>query len=249
MVDSERKYETSQQRRVAVAVMAKVPGATAVKSRLHPALGAATATRLYECFLRDRLDALATVARVDPMIAFTPVDGAAAMAALAPAGFTLVAQRGDDLSERLLNLFTELLAGGRAGAIAMDSDSPTLPMAFVEEAARILERGEADVVLGPSDDGGYYLIGTRACHRVLFDAMPWSTNRVLGLTLERARLADLRVHLLPAWFDVDTPEDLARLRQALAREAGGPARTRALLVRLEANGVVGAADSAAPAAG
>ena len=235
------RREVEPVRRPAVAVMAKVPGAAAVKSRLHPAVGAATATRLYDCFLRDRLDALATVEGIDRMIAFTPADAGHVVAELAPRGFTLVAQRGADLGARLDNLLTDLVAAGHAGAIAIDSDSPTLPMHYVAEAAALLERHEADVVVGPCDDGGYYLIGVRTRHPELFDAMPWSTERVLPLTLERAQHLGLRTHLLSPWFDVDTEADLVRLQEELAKEPGGPRRTVALLRELAAAGIFASA--------
>jgi hypothetical protein len=218
----------------AVAVMAKVPGATAVKSRLHPVLGAELATRLYDCFLRDRLDALATVPGIFRMVAFTPPEARELMAELAPAGFTLVPQRGMDLGERLHGLLADLLAAGHPGAIALDSDSPTLPMPYVADAARILGSGAAEVVIGPCDDGGYYLIGVRRPHVELFENIPWSTDRVLPLTLERARQCGLATHVLPAWFDVDTEADLIRLELALVAESHGPPRTTALLRELVA---------------
>ena len=96
-------------------------------------------------------------------------------------------QRGADLGERLATLLGELIGHGHRGAIAIDSDSPTLPMAYVAEAARLLASRGADVVVGPCDDGGYYLIGVRAPCPRLFEGIPWSTDRVLSLTLERAR--------------------------------------------------------------
>jgi rSAM/selenodomain-associated transferase 1 len=204
--------------------MAKVPGAVPVKSRLHRALGVARATELYRCFLLDRLDGLAALADVAPVVAFTPPEAVAAMAALAPPGFRLLAQDGDTLDGRLTNLFARLLGDGHAGAIALDSDSPTLPMAHVAEAARTLAGGAADVVLGPSDDGGYYLVGVRAPQPRLFDGVPWSSPWTREATLERTRALGLSVHLLPGWFDVDTAADLARLRAELAGRAA-PART------------------------
>lgn len=213
----------------AVAVMAKVPGAAPVKSRLHATLTEARATELYRCFLLDRLDALAALPDVAPVLAFTPARARADIAALAPAGVRLIAQEGDDLTERLTRLFARLLGDGHAAALAMDSDSPTLPMDYVADGARALARGEADVVLGPSDDGGYYLIGLREPCPVLFDGVPWSTPEVLPLTLDRARSRGLRVRLLPAWFDVDTAADLARLREELEERGAGPARTTAFV--------------------
>ena len=138
----------------AVAVMARVPGAAPVKSRLHGALTPERATALYRCFLLDRLDALACVPGIARVVAFAPAHAAAAMGALAPAGFALVAQPDGDLGERLGALLETLLAAGHPGAIAMDSDSPTLPMAYVARAAEELAADAADVVVGPCDDGG-----------------------------------------------------------------------------------------------
>jgi uncharacterized protein len=225
-------------RNPAVAVMAKVPGAAAVKSRLHPALGATLATRLYECFLRDRLDALAEVDGIDRVIAFTPEEAADAMADLAPPGFTLVAQRGSDLGARLDNLLTDLLVAGHPAAIAIDSDSPTLPMTYVSQAVAVVASGEMDAVVGPCDDGGYYLIGSSRPCPELFKSMPWSTDRVLALTLERAHRSGLRLHVLPAWFDIDTEADLVRLQRETAGLHSGPLRTITLVRELSAAGIL-----------
>ncbi|MBI2491562.1 MAG: TIGR04282 family arsenosugar biosynthesis glycosyltransferase [Candidatus Rokubacteria bacterium] len=215
----------------AVAVMAKVPGATTVKSRLHGALTPERATELYRCFLLDRLDALAALTGIAPLVAYTPPEARDALAALVPPGLGLLAQRGADLGERLSNLLADLVGAGHPGALAIDSDSPTLPMTWVLEAVRALEHGAADVAIGPCDDGGYYLIGLRAPRPALFDGMPWSTERVLALTLDRAKDLGLRVHLLPPWFDVDTEPDLRRLHAELAG-GGGPRRTRAFVEAL-----------------
>lgn len=209
--------------------MAKVPGATTVKSRLHPSITPERATELYRCFLLDRLDALAALPGIAPVVAFTPDDARSALEALAPPGFALVPQRGADLGQRLANLLADLIGRGHPAAIAIDSDSPTLPLAYVLEAALTLEKDAADVVLGPCDDGGYYLIGVRAPQPLLFEGIPWSTERVTPVTLEKARGLGLRVHLLPSWFDVDTEADLRRLHAELAASRDGPARTRAFV--------------------
>jgi hypothetical protein len=209
--------------------MAKAPGFGPVKSRLHGALTVERATELYRCFLLDRLDAVAAMSGVEPVLAFTPPEGRAALAALAPPGFRLVAQRGEDLGARLANLLAGLLGDGHAGAMAIDSDSPTVPMSHVAEAAECLQGGAADVVLGPCEDGGYYLVGLREPQPALFEDMPWSTERVLALTVERARVRGLRTHLLPRWFDVDTEPDLRRLHAAMRAAGGGPARTFAFV--------------------
>ncbi|HLF47828.1 MAG TPA: TIGR04282 family arsenosugar biosynthesis glycosyltransferase [Methylomirabilota bacterium] len=120
------------------------------------------------------------------------------------------------ISGPLANGFAEFLGNGHAGAVAIDSDTPTLPTEHLAEAVARLRRGDADLVLGPSEDGGYYLIGLRAPHPELFDGIRWSTPEVMPETLRRAEEKGLRVALLPTWYDVDTPTDLARLRAALA---------------------------------
>ncbi|MGH7334832.1 MAG: TIGR04282 family arsenosugar biosynthesis glycosyltransferase [Candidatus Rokuibacteriota bacterium] len=209
----------------AVAVMAKTPGLAPVKSRLHPLLTSERATDLYRCFLLDRLDGLTALDRVDRVIAFTPPEGGPLLAAVAPPSFRLIPQRGDDLGERLSNLLTDLLGEGRPGAMAIDSDSPTLPMTYVDDAATKLEHNIADLVLGPCEDGGYYLIGLGRPCPALFDGIPWSTERVLGLTLHKACQQGLRTHLLPRWFDVDTEQDLRRLRREMMTAGRGPRRT------------------------
>lgn len=223
--------------RPAVAVMAKAPGLEPVKTRLHAALTPERATELYRCFLLDRLDALPALPGIRPVVAVTPPEGREILAALAPPEYRLIAQRGLDLGERLANLLTDLLGEGHRGAIAIDSDSPTLPMSYVMEAATQLDGGDADVVLGPCEDGGYYLIGLRAPQPALFEDMPWSTERVLALTVERAHDRQLGTHLLPAWFDVDTEPDLRRLHAEMTAAGDGPARTFAFVRDLYRSGV------------
>jgi rSAM/selenodomain-associated transferase 1 len=216
----------------AVAVMTKVPGVTVVKSRLHEALGEARATELYRCFLLDRLDAVAALRDITGVVAFTPLEAETLMRALAPPTLGLVPQRGADLGERLSNILSELLDRGHAGAIAVDSDSPTLPMAYMAEAATVLSGSTCDVVLGPCEDGGYYLVGLRHPQPALFEGIPWSTDAVFAMTLEKARARTLSVHVLPRWFDVDTEADLRRLYADFTATAHGPQRTYAFVRQL-----------------
>ncbi len=197
------------------------PARVPVKSRLHQALDVDGAIRLAWCFLLGRLDALAAVRGIDRVLAYAPRDARWTVQPLVPPAFTLVPQEGADLGERLSTLLAWLLAREHPWAIAVDSDSPTLPLAYVREAAAVLGEDRADVVLGPCEDGGYYLIGTRRPHPGLFEGIPWSTEQVP----ENARVLDLRVHLLPSWVDVDTERDLRRLHEEMIRQGGGPSRT------------------------
>jgi rSAM/selenodomain-associated transferase 1 len=199
---------------VAVAIMAKAPRPGDVKTRLCPPLRAVDAAALYRCFLLDKIAAVGALAHAQPVVAYTPADARPEFEALAP-DFALVAQEGPELGARLHATLGALLAAALAGAIAVDSDTPTLPRELLQQAVDCLAAAESDVVVGPTEDGGYYLIGVRTAHRELFDDVPWSTPAVLDVTLRRAAAAGLRVTCLPSWFDVDTPEDLERLRTAL----------------------------------
>ena len=222
----------------AVAVMAKAPGFAPVKSRLQPPLSADEARALATAFLLDRLDGIAALPDAAAVLAFAPLEASAALRTLTPPGVRLLAQRGDALGERLANVFDDLLAE-HAAALVLDADSPTLPMAWVADGLATLAAGGADVVLGPSEDGGYWSVGLRAPCPALFSDMPWSTERVLATTLARAETLGLRVRLLPRWFDVDTEADLRRLCDEIA-VSGGPWRTAALIAALAGRLAAGA---------
>ena len=212
--------------RVAVAIMAKAPKPGEVKTRLCPPLSPEEAADLYDCFLRDKVEQVRALGSATGVIAFTPDDSRSLFEEIAP-GFRLIAQRGADLGSRLLNSLGALLREGYVGAVAIDSDTPNLPTEYLRQAVDVLSRSATDVVVGPSDDGGYYLIGVRQAWPTLFDAMPWSTPEVLPETLRRAHAAGLRVECLPAWFDVDTAEDLERLIVSLGdRDDEAPLQTR-----------------------
>ena len=213
--------------RQVVTIMAKAPRAGLVKTRLCPPLRPDEAADLSRAFLADKIDQVrsASAARA---IAYAPESARAVFEALAP-DFFLMPQRGADLSARVVAAFAECFGRGYQAACLVDSDTPTLPPAILAEAlARLAEPG-VDLVLGPSEDGGYYLVGLKVLRAELFTEMPWSTDRVLPETLERAGRIGLRHALLPTWFDVDTPGDLERLRADLARDGAGARHTRRAL--------------------
>ena len=220
-------------RRYAIAVMAKAPMAGHVKTRLVPPLTRKEAAELYRCLLLDKILQVGTLSGVDPYLAYTPAEARAQMASLAPQDFTLIAQAGSDLGDRLHRLSTALLKRGHPGVIIIDSDTPTLPSTYLLDALDRLQNKSTDLVLGPAEDGGYYLIALKRPCLALFDDIPWSSPAVLGETLRRASAERLKVATLPSWFDVDTPNDLTRLRNDLATNGSGLARhTRAFLVDL-----------------
>jgi len=195
-----------------------------VKTRLIGDLTPAQAAALHAAFLEDLLDRLrAGSFTVHLAWALDPGDE------MPQGSFPGLRQRGDDLGERLYTALSEA-AETSATVAALGSDHPTLPLAVVHRAFELLEEG-AEVVLGPAEDGGYYLIALRAgaVARRLFEEIAWSTDQVFPATLERCRELGLRLALLPTASDVDTPDDLRRLAARMATEDLGCPRTRALL--------------------
>ncbi len=225
----------------ALAVMTKAPRAGQVKTRLTPPLTPEEAAALNTCFLRDTTAAISAAAKEESargIAVYTPADAECAYTEILPAEFQLVPQRGSAFGERLVFAMEDLLQLGFASVCLIDSDSPTVPQTAFAKAATILAQPEDAVVLGPSDDGGYYLIGLKKLHRALFDDIAWSSERVLQQTSERAREMNLKIHLLPTWYDVDDRMTLHRLCDELfgpngSRAAGYPApATRDYLSRL-----------------
>jgi rSAM/selenodomain-associated transferase 1 len=143
------------------------------------------------------------------VVLYTPANAEALLHDLLPDGFKLVAQRGETLGDRLINAATDLISNGFESVCLINSDSPTLPSEILKTAVSLLAQDGDRVVLGPSEDGGYYLIGLKHPHRELFERIAWSTADVLAHTIERAADINLPVELLPTWYDVD---DAATLR-------------------------------------
>jgi|SRR6267143_1297293 len=225
----------------AVAIMTKAPQAGKVKTRLTPPLTAEEAALLSICFLRDTATLIAKTAREGKargIAVYTPVGTEAEYRALLPEEFDLVPQRGEALGERVASAFGDLLDLGFESVCLINSDSPTVPPRAFSQAVKILAEPEDRVVLGPSDDGGYYLIGLKKLHRSLFENIEWSTKRVLEQTIIRARENNLQVHLLPTWYDVDDGVTLRRLcRELFAAKENAPVAypapaTRAYLTEL-----------------
>lgn len=206
--------------RRALVVMAKGPAAGQTKTRLMPLLSGEEAALLYRCLLLDTLELIARVPGVQPVVAYTPASARQALEAMAPPGFEFMAQRGDTLSDRLAHVMAECHRRGYQQFAALDSDSPTLPLSCLSQAFALLDDPANDVVIGPCDDGGYYLIGMRKPYPELFLGIVTSTSTVTAETLERAEQAGLAVALLPVWYDVDTPADLARLAAELPDAMG-----------------------------
>lgn len=197
----------------ALIVVAKRPAPGQTKTRLSPPLTPEQASALYECFLQDTLDQMRQVDETQRLIAYLPQDEQDYFRRLAP-DFELILQNGHDLGERLENALTDSLSNGYEHAVIMDSDSPTLPPAFLSQAFTALAAG-ADVVLGPCEDGGYYLIGIKKPAPRLLREVQMSTATVTADTIAIAKEEGLSVSLLPTWYDVDDGASLMRLIKEL----------------------------------
>ncbi len=190
-----------------VIVLAKEPSMGGAKTRLASDVGGDRASELCTAFVRDTLEVAVERAR-RVYIAASPAEAVGLFRSRAPSA-RCFAQPDADFGARLLHAFETALADGAQHPILIGTDSPTLPSHLLSVAHCAL--ATHDVVLGPADDGGYYLIGMNALYRSLFEVIDWSTERVLSQALERARSAGLSVFLLPPWYDIDTGDDLARL--------------------------------------
>ncbi len=215
---------TADDVRSAVAIMAKAPRPGEVKTRLCPPLSHAEAAELYRCFLLDKIAQLTALQRIAPAVSYSPAESRSLFEDLTPSHFMLIPQHGDDLGARLLSTFDQLFHQGYTQVMVIDSDTPTLPTAYLEQALRLFADRKTDVVLGPTEDGGYFLIGLRRSCHALFEHMPWSTARVTPETLRRAAQHGLTVACTASWYDVDTADDFRRLAQSLDRVQDGIAR-------------------------
>jgi uncharacterized protein len=195
----------------ALAVMAKAPVAGQVKTRLLPTLTAEEAAEFSRSLLVDQLNHLQELDTADFYLAFAPEDAELLMKQLAPGCFHLFPQQGDDLGTRMDAVFDRLFQIGHRNIALIGGDLPPVPLSFFGEAYAFLEASENRVVLGPSRDGGYYLVGCNRPTPEIFQGMTWSHSGVLAQT--RANLTSLQIeyHLLPTWFDIDTPADLRHL--------------------------------------
>src|SRR5262245_6285893 len=212
-----------------VAIMAKASVPGRAKTRLVPPLTFAEAAAFNTAFLKDiaaNVLAAADGADIAGYVAFGP-PGAAAVSFFhrtLPPRIGLLQAWFPNFGDCLFSAIAQLLDRGHAAAVVLNSDSPTLPTSLLIEAARLLAQPGDRAVLGPSIDGGYYLLGVKERHRRLFEDVAWSTEQVARQTLERAAEIGLGVHLLPPWYDVDDVETLNTLRSELCEGAAFSAR-------------------------
>jgi uncharacterized protein len=196
----------------ALILFAKDPVEGQVKTRLSSLLDAQTILSLYRHFLRDSVEKVCSVAEVDRFIGIASdpkTDYFEDVSRNHPV--QLFVQEGGNLGERMRRAFEDRFKEGYERVVIIGADSPTLPTAYIAQALQ----SEKEVVIGPSTDGGYYLIGMHGKVADIFEGVPWGTDRVLSETLNVLKDRQAQVELLPVWYDVDLPEDLRFLKTHL----------------------------------
>lgn len=202
-----------------VIVFAKNPIPNHVKTRLIPRLSAEQAAALYRAFLTDWCETLSELSTIDLIVAYTPEGSQDNLQNIIGDAVTYIPQIGDGLGERLTSATHWASDEGYEKIIITGSDSPTLPLTYISQTVDALDT--CDIVVGPSVDGGYYLIGfstqnITAIVPTIYEGIAWSTKNVFQQTVERIYRINVKLRLLPVWYDVDTPEDLDFLQAHLS---------------------------------
>ena len=190
-------------------IIAKEPQVGSTKTRLSPPLKLSEAAELFEALLSDTIDLASSIEGIDLAVAVTPPESTRYFERKTPTGTVLIPVTCDDIGECLKQVFEELFQLGYPKVFAFNSDGPSLPREYINKAIRLLDVN--DVVFGPSEDGGYYLVGLKKLYPDIFHDIDWSTSQVLAQSLAKAEVENLRVALLPRWYDVDTASDVKRL--------------------------------------
>lgn len=214
----------------ALIVFAKQPVPGQVKTRLTALLTEAEAARLYEAFLQDALAQYGAL-DADVRLYLSPPPGPG-RPVYVPEGVSVKAQQGPGLGARMKIAFVETFAAGYEQLVVIGTDHPTLPTAFIEQAFQALQQ-PLSACIGPSDDGGYYLLGMNDFYPQLFHDMRYSHADVFAETVQRAAATRAALTILPLWYDVDTPESLHQLVVDLAKTDVGAVQTRAVVADLQ----------------
>lgn len=219
-------------------VFFKPPRAGEVKTRLIAAVGARGAAQLAEAFFRDTWHCVESLSWAMPVVASTELFSTEFKTRRK---MTVWLQGDGDLGARIERILQRGLEQTEF-AMAIGADSPGIPAQFYEHAHDALKK--ADAVIGPSDDGGFYLLGLRRCPTGLLSGIPWSQSNTFDTTIERLRESGMNVTIMDSWFDVDRPEDLERLRRELASESLMAPETLEALQRLHMEAETGSLSTA-----
>ena len=182
-----------------------------VKTRLSSLFDDETILRLYTCFVEDSLEKIRQVDNADCFVGISPSNLSGFFNEIEDSDTRLFVQQGKDLGDKMHQAFVDRFSDGYKKVVIIGSDSPSLPVSYINQALN----SDKDLMLGPSTDGGYYLIAMTGKVSEVFDGIAWGTEQVLDETLNRVKKAGVSLELLPVWYDVDFPEDLKFLKTHL----------------------------------
>ncbi len=191
-------------------IFAKNPVPGKVKTRIIPHITAIDAAGLYKAFITDIVSNTLKLSCERTIIAYTPLNSQATFHHIYGQSINYIPQKGNDLGERMKNAFRYSFNEGSKRTVIIGTDSPTLPISYIQKAFSVLEK--IPITIGPTFDGGYYLVGLSEQNYEIFDGIEWSTPSVFSQTLTKIKTTNKQFYLLSPWYDVDTPEDLTFLR-------------------------------------
>ena len=195
-----------------IIIMAKVPVAGNVKTRLEPFLTSENCAELAECFLLDTASKAKSLQK-QLIIAYSPIGKLNELQKIVGNNQIFAGQKGTNLGDKMFHAFQFAFSQHSTAVVMIGTDSPTFPVDFIERAFDQLKT--ADAVLGETEDGGFYLIGLRTLRKEIFENVEWSSPETFRQTFRNIKNLGLKLSLLPTWFDVDFPNDLERLRKDL----------------------------------
>jgi rSAM/selenodomain-associated transferase 1 len=219
-------------------IMAKAPRPGVVKTRLAASLQSDAILGLYRCLLEDTLELAQSLDGIETAM-MSPAGDVEELSCIAGRGVRVVAQTGNGLAAALTAVFDHFARGGRR-VVAFNSDSPHLPPATLQQAFEALTT--CDLVVGPTQDGGYYLVGATARHPGLFASVALGTTNALDTLLARAASLKLSVRFTDPFYDIDVPDDLTRLMEELRLSPGRAPRTANWLAQCKEAPATGAGD-------
>jgi uncharacterized protein len=202
--------------------MTKVPAAGNVKTRLHGTISPEDCEKLAAAFLKDAAGKADSICE-NVFVAFFPAEMSEKLRELLP-DREIFAQKGDDLGEKMFFAFENIFSRGFEEIVMIGTDSPTFPIDFIEQAFEFLETN-SDVVLGKTEDGGFYLIGLRVLRREIFENVVWSSSQTFEKVYKNTQSLGLHLRETPSWYDVDEESDLVKLKTEILHNAN--ARRRA----------------------
>lgn len=197
----------------AIVIMAKVPSAGNVKTRLQPFLSSGQCAALSGAFLFDTVNKAKNVCE-NVILAYTPDGKTEDLKKFLPSEKNFLEQTGVDLGERMFNAFKFAFEQTAGAVVMIGTDSPTFPFDFIEQAFEFLETN-SEVVLGKTEDGGFYLIGLRTLEKKIFENIRWSSPRTFEQIFENIHRLNLHLREVPSWYDVDEQKDFEKLSEEI----------------------------------